>query len=136
MSDAAVQGSRLSKSFGERRVIDDLSFEIAPGDVIGVLGKNGAGKTTLLELMLGFTPPSEGSVSLFGHPSLQLPGAVKSRVGFVPQQDELLDQLTVADQLRVIESFYSHWDGELIARLCREWNVNTAARIKNLSVGE
>jgi len=136
MSDATVQGSHLSKSFGERRVIDDLSFEIAPGDVIGVLGKNGAGKTTLLELMLGFTPPSAGSVSLFGHPSLQLPGEVKSRVGFVPQQDELLDQLTVTDQLRVIESFYSQWDGELIARLCREWSVNTGSRIKNLSVGE
>ena len=136
MSDATVQGAHLSKSFGERRVIDDLSFEIAPGDVIGVLGKNGAGKTTLLELMLGFTPPSAGSVSLFGHPSLRLPGEVKSRVGFVPQQDELLDQLTVADQLRVIESFYSHWDGELIERLCREWSVNTGSRIKNLSVGE
>ena len=136
MSDAAVQGSRLSKSFGERRVIDDLSFEVAPGEVIGLLGKNGAGKTTLLELMLGFTQPTSGNVSVFGHPSQRLPGAVKSRVGFVPQQDELLDQLTVADQLRVIESFYSQWDGELIERLCREWNVNTAARIKDLSVGE
>src|SRR5205809_480795 len=83
----------------------------------------------LLERMLGFTPPSTGSVSLFGHPSLQLPGAVKSRVGFVPQQDELLDELTVADQLRVIASFYSHWDGELIDRLCREWNVNSSSRI-------
>ncbi|HET7812041.1 MAG TPA: ABC transporter ATP-binding protein [Steroidobacteraceae bacterium] len=136
MPEATVQGSHLSKSFGARRVIDDLSFEIAPGDVIGVLGKNGAGKTTLLELMLGFTPPSAGGVTLFGHPSLQLPGEVKSRVGFVPQQDELLDQLTVADQLRVIESFYAHWDGEFIERLCREWSVNTGARIKSLSVGE
>jgi len=136
MADATVQGSHLSKSFGERRVIDDLSFEVAPGEVIGLLGKNGAGKTTLLELMLGFTPPTSGTVSVFGHPSQRLPGPVKSRVGFVPQQDELLDQLTVADQLRVIESFYAHWDAELIERLCREWNVNTAARIKNLSVGE
>jgi ABC-2 type transport system ATP-binding protein len=101
-----------------------------------VLGKNGAGKTTLLELMLGFTAPTAGAIRVFGHDSHGLPGAIKARVGFVPQQDELLDQLTVADQLRVIASFYSHWDSALIERLCEEWGVNVNARIKSMSVGE
>jgi ABC-2 type transport system ATP-binding protein len=136
MSDMTVQASHLSKSFGSRRVIDDLSFEVSPGDVIGVLGKNGAGKTTLLELMLGFTRPSGGEVQVFGHVSERLPGNAKVRVGFVPQQDELLEQLSVADQLRVVAAFYSGWDAELIARLCKEWGVNTRARIKSMSVGE
>jgi ABC-type multidrug transport system, ATPase component len=136
MNDMAVQGSHLSKSYGLKRVIDDLSFEVSRGDVIGVLGKNGAGKTTLLELMLGFTPPSGGAVSVFGHASGQLPGGVKSRVGFVPQQDELLDQLSVADQLKVIASFYEAWDANLIERLCAEWRLDPKARIKSMSVGE
>ncbi len=136
MIDAAVQANHLSKSFGAKKVIDDLSFEVSPGDVIGVLGKNGAGKTTLLELMLGFTPPSGGGVQVFGHSSMELPGAAKVRVGFVPQQDELLEQLNVAEQLRVIASFYPRWDTDLIARLCSEWSVDPKARIKNLSVGE
>ena len=136
MNDVTVQATHLSKSFGPRRVIDDLSFEVSPGDVIGVLGKNGAGKTTLLELMLGFTPPSAGDIRVFGHSSGRLPGDAKSRVGFVPQQDELIDQLTVADQLRLIASFYPHWDPELIDRLCSEWGVNPKARIKSMSVGE
>src|SRR3954452_19834795 len=120
MIDPAVQATHLGKKFGAKQVIDDLSFEVSPGDVIGVLGKNGAGKTTLLELMLGFTPPSAGDIRVFGHTSERLPGAAKSRVGFVPQQDELIDQLTVADQLRLIASFYSRWDGELIDRLSTE----------------
>jgi ABC-2 type transport system ATP-binding protein len=136
MIESAVQASHLSKSFGAKQVIDDLSFEVSPGDVIGVLGKNGAGKTTLLELMLGFTPPSGGGVQIFGHASVALPGDVKLRVGFVPQQDELLEQLSVADQLRVIASFYPRWDSGLIERLCREWGVDPKARIKNMSVGE
>ena len=136
MSDPAVQASHLGKAFGARQVLDDLSFEVAPGDVIGVLGKNGAGKTTLLELMLGFTPPTAGTVSVFGQVSQQLSAGNKARVGFVPQQDELIDQLSVADQLKVIASFYPHWDGEFIDRLCGEWGVNPAARIKSLSVGE
>jgi ABC-2 type transport system ATP-binding protein len=136
MNDVTVQAAHLSKSFGPRRVIDDLSFEVSAGDVIGVLGKNGAGKTTLLELMLGFTPPTSGDIRVFGHSSERLPGDAKSRVGFVPQQDELIDQLTVADQLRVIAAFYSRWDAGLIDRLCREWGVDPKARIKSMSVGE
>jgi ABC-2 type transport system ATP-binding protein len=136
MIEPAVHAKHLSKSFGAKQVLNDLSFEVSPGDVIGVLGKNGAGKTTLLELMLGFTPPSNGGVQIFGHASVALPGDVKRRVGFVPQQDELLEQLSVADQLRVIASFYPHWDAELIARLCGEWALDPKARIKNMSVGE
>jgi ABC-2 type transport system ATP-binding protein len=136
MNDATVQASNLSKAFGAKQVLRDMSFGVAPGDVIGVLGKNGAGKTTLLELMLGFSLPTAGAIRVFGHDSQSLPGNIKARVGFVPQQDELLDQLTVADQLRVIASFYSRWDSALIDRLCGEWGVNVRARIKSMSVGE
>ena len=117
MSSSTVEASHLGKVFGPKRVLHDLSFGVSPGDVVGVLGKNGAGKTTLLELMLGFTPPTEGAVRVFGHESHRLPGDAKSRVGFVPQQDELVDHLTVADQLRVIASFYPQWDNELMSRL-------------------
>ncbi len=73
---------------------------------------------------------------VFGHESHSLPGNIKARVGFVPQQDELLDQLSVADQLRVIASFYPRWDSALITRLCGEWGVTVNARIKSMSVGE
>jgi ABC-2 type transport system ATP-binding protein len=133
---ASIHASNLSKSFGAKPVLQDLSFDVAQGDVIGVLGKNGAGKTTLLELMLGFTAPSAGAVRVFGHESHRLPGGVKARVGFVPQQDELLDTLTVRDQIKVIASFYSKWDSVLIDRLCAEWGIDTHARIKSMSVGE
>ena len=126
----------LGKSFNGKPVLADVSFTVEPGDVVGVLGKNGAGKTTLLEIMLGFTPASGGDVRLFGHHSHSLPGNVKSRVGFVPQQDELLDQLNVGDQLRVIASFYPRWDSVLVERLCAEWGLDLKARIKGMSVGE
>jgi len=136
MNSSTVEASHLSKAFGAKQVLQDLSFGVRPGDVVGVLGKNGAGKTTLLELMLGFTQPTEGAVRVFGHESYRLPGDAKARVGFVPQQDELVDHLTVADQLRVIASFYSRWNADLMTRLCKEWGIDERARIKGMSVGE
>jgi ABC-2 type transport system ATP-binding protein len=136
MTSSTVEATHLGKVFGPKRVLQDLSFGVSPGDVVGVLGKNGAGKTTLLELMLGFTQPTEGAVRVFGHESYRLPGDAKARVGFVPQQDELVDHLTVEDQLRVIASFYPQWDQELMSRLCQEWGVDMRARIKGMSVGE
>ncbi len=136
MNSPTIHAEHLSKAFGDKHVLRDLSFDVMPGDVIGVLGKNGAGKTTLLELMLGFTPPTAGEINVFGHPSRRMPGAVKKRVGFVPQQDELLDGLQVCDQISLIASFYPHWDEDLVSELCAAWSINTAARIKTMSVGE
>jgi ABC-2 type transport system ATP-binding protein len=131
-----VVARELSKSFDGKFVLGKVSFDVEPGDIVGVLGKNGAGKTTLLELVLGFTPASSGRVEVFGHESYRLPGAAKTRVGFVPQQDELVNQLTAADQIGVISSFYPHWDDALVTRLCAEWDVDSRQRIKGMSVGQ
>jgi ABC-2 type transport system ATP-binding protein len=136
MSEAYAAASHLAKSFGDRRVLTDLSFTVERGDVVGVLGKNGAGKTTLLELLLGFTPATSGTVTLFGHDSYRLPGKVKTRIGFVPQQDELLGHLRVDEQLRVIASFYPTWDHELIRRLIHAWEIDPAQRVMTMSVGQ
>ncbi len=136
MSDPYIVAHGLGKSFDGKPALTDASFAVEPGDIVGVLGKNGAGKTTLLELVLGFTPATAGSVQLFGYDSYRLPGAAKSRIGFVPQQDELVNQLTAADQIGVIASFYPRWDDALIARLCDEWEVDSRQRVKNMSVGQ
>ena len=136
MSVPYAVAHHLGKSFPGKRVLDDVSFTVEPGDIVGVLGKNGAGKTTLLELMLGFTPATAGSVQLFGHDSFRLPCTAKARVGFVPQSDELVNQLNAADQIGVIASFYPRWDDELITRLSQSWEVDPRERIKGMSVGQ
>jgi ABC-2 type transport system ATP-binding protein len=136
MSNPVVTAEHVSKSFGAKRVLDDLSFSVERGDVIGVLGKNGAGKTTLLEIMLGFSPASSGRMRVFDHDSFALPGAAKARVGFVPQLDELIDQLTARDQLRVIGSFYSNWDDALLIKLSAAWELDLDRRVRELSIGQ
>jgi ABC-2 type transport system ATP-binding protein len=136
MSGPYIVARDLGKSFSGKQVLANVSFSVEPGDVVGVLGKNGAGKTTLLELVLGFTPASTGGVQIFGYDSYRLPGAAKARVGFVPQTDELVNQLSAADQIGVIASFYPRWDDDLVTRLSREWEVDLRQRVKDMSVGQ
>jgi ABC-2 type transport system ATP-binding protein len=90
----------------------------------------------MLELMLGFTPATAGTVEVFGHDSYRLPGAIKTRIGFVPQQDELINQLSAGDQLRLTRSFYRQWDDELMDRLVESWGIDRGARIRSMSVGQ
>lgn len=136
MSAAAVEASHLFKSFGKHEVLHDITTRVNPGDVVGVIGKNGAGKTTLLETLLGFSPPSSGSAQIFGEDSLMMSVAVKSRIGFVPQQDELLPTLDGRRQLALTASFYPQWDNALVDRLAREWELPLDRRANALSGGE
>ena len=136
MSESVVRTEHLTKRFDGHTVLRDVSVSAEAGDVIGVLGKNGAGKTTLLEVLLGFSPPSDGSSEIFGHESLRLPEAVKARIGFVPQRDELVEMMTVDQQLSVAACLHPGWNAELVNRLAREWDVARRERIWKLSVGE
>jgi ABC-2 type transport system ATP-binding protein len=136
MTDAVVSARHVGKAFDGRPVLDDISASVAAGSVIGVLGKNGAGKTTLLEIALGFSPASSGSIRLWGHESFDLPSPVKGRIGYVPQQDELVPLLTGAQQIALTASLHRNWDHELIRRLVSEWEVPLDRRVTALSGGE
>jgi hypothetical protein len=106
MNTPVISAHQLGKVLGEKSVLRDVSFDVAPGSVVGLLGKNGAGKTTLLDVLLGFSPPTSGTATVFGANSFAMPAAVKQRVGFVPQQDELIDSLTGAAQLALMLDHY------------------------------
>lgn len=132
----AVSARHLCKSFGKQAVLQDITTEVRAGDVVGVIGKNGAGKTTLLESLLGFSPPSSGDAAIFGEDCRRMSAATKARIGFVPQQDELLPTLTGKRQLDMTGSFYSGWDTALVNRLAQDWEVPLDRRVQVLSGGE
>ena len=106
MSANLMAADQLGKRIGERNVLDGVTGEVRPGDIVGLIGKNGAGKTTLLETLLGVSLRSAGTSSVLGEDSEHLSAAVKERVGFVPQQDELIPLLTGRRQLTLTAAFY------------------------------
>jgi ABC-2 type transport system ATP-binding protein len=126
----------LCKQIDGRAVLSDFSVTVPAGEVIGIIGKNGAGKSTLFDLLLGFAVPTSGESYVFNALSKSLHAAAKARIGFVPQQDELIGVLTGAQQLALIASLHNKWDEALIDRLAREWEVPLNRRISKLSGGE
>jgi len=136
MSEPCVQTRNLGKSFSGKAVLEGLNLEVYPGDVVGLIGLNGAGKTTLLEVLAGFSPATQGDVTVFGHPILRLPEAEKRRIGYVPQTDELIPSLKAVDYLEGIASFYPCWNRERINALAGAWQLDLSARTRALSVGQ
>jgi ABC-2 type transport system ATP-binding protein len=136
VTESLVSTRGLSKTIGRKSILRDVAVEVTPGSIVGIIGKNGAGKTTLLEILLGFSPATSGSSQLFGHDSFTLPAAIKGRIGFVPQQDELVNLLTGQQQLALIAALHGRWNDALIERLRAAWDVPMDRAIQTLSGGE
>ena len=116
-STALFSAQHLSKRFGANTVVDDLSFEIAPGECLGVIGPNGAGKTTTVRMCLGLTAPDGGSIHALG---LQMPRdqlAIKAQIGVVTQMDTLDPDFTCAENLLVYGRYFGMKDAAIRARI-------------------
>jgi lipopolysaccharide export system ATP-binding protein len=104
----ALRASGLSKSFRGRRVVDDVSFSVAPGEVVGLLGPNGAGKTTSFHCVVGLLVPDGGEVRLGDRDLSGLPLHERARmgIGYLPQEPSIFRKLTVRQNFRlVLEGF-------------------------------
>ena len=92
---AVIRVENLSKSFGPKRAVDGVSFEVGRGEVLGFLGPNGAGKSTTMRMITGFIPPSAGRVSVCGLDVQDNPIEVKRRVGYLPESAPSYAEMSV-----------------------------------------
>ncbi len=97
-----IKVERLSKRFGEITAVDDLSFEVERGEVLGFLGPNGAGKTTTMRILTGFMPATSGTASLAGHDVFDSPLGVKRNVGYLPETVPLYPEMPVQTYLSFV----------------------------------
>ncbi|MCH5643272.1 MULTISPECIES: ABC transporter ATP-binding protein [unclassified Gordonia (in: high G+C Gram-positive bacteria)] len=95
-SNAVIRATSVTKRFGDFTAVDDVTMDVKPGEVVGLLGANGAGKTTLIRILLGLLRPTEGTTSLFDGPPDR---DRRARLGYVPQNLGLYRDLTVAENL-------------------------------------
>ncbi len=96
----------LRKIYGAVAAVQDLSFRIEPGEIVGLVGPNGAGKTTTLRMLAGIVTPTAGAVAIAGYDMARQPVEAKRRLAFVPDEPDLFDHLTVEEHLGFTARLY------------------------------
>lgn len=125
-----------SWSAARARVLDGIDLDIPEGAVVGLVGRNGAGKTTLLRTLLGLITPSGGHSRLLGAPSLDLPDAVRERLGYAAQTPDLFRRLTGLGHLDEMAAVYADVDFKVAAALAGRLDLSLGKRADELSLGD
>ncbi len=108
-----ISAQRLTRRFGRRTAVDDVSFEVQPSEIVALLGPNGAGKTTTLRMLAGLIGPTAGAIAIGGVPLTAATGPViRAGIGFLTEAPGLWERLTVRENLRVFARLYGIEDGE------------------------
>ena len=135
-----IEASNLAKSFGEVEAVRGVSFTIRRGTCIGLLGPNGAGKTTTMRMIMGLTRPTAGAIAVFGEPAADLTRAAWTRIGLVPQDNNLDPDLSVVRNLELYGHYYglprartAQRIGELLSFMQLEGKAD--AKVNQLSGG-
>ena len=97
-----IEVSNISKSYGPVKALDDVSFKISSGEIVGMLGPNGAGKTTLIKILTGFLQPDEGTAMVAGLDVLTHSQQVQALIGYLPETAPLYPELSVQNYLKMI----------------------------------
>ena len=94
-----LEVKNLVKRYGNKYAVDDISFTVERGEILGFLGPNGAGKSTTMNIITGYLSSTEGTVTIDGHEILEDPIAAKSHIGYLPEQPPLYMDMTVKEYL-------------------------------------
>jgi lipopolysaccharide export system ATP-binding protein len=121
-------GMTLSKRYGRRWVVDDVTIEVRRGEVVGLLGPNGAGKTTTFQMIIGFEKPDKGKIILHNQDITNLPVYQRARlgIGYLPQEGSIFKKLTVAENILCIlelAGIQPEERGEILTNLCEKLGI-------------
>jgi lipooligosaccharide transport system ATP-binding protein len=117
MTDSLVQARGLTKRFGDFTAVDAIDFDIHKGQAFGFLGPNGAGKTSTMKMITTVSPITEGKLTVFGIDPTVDGRSIRQRIGVVPQEDNLDQELTVAENLYIYGRYHDMRKSEILPRI-------------------
>jgi ABC-2 type transport system ATP-binding protein len=135
MNDAIVS-ERLTKHYGRRRVVDNVSLRIPAGCVYGLLGRNGAGKSTWIKMLMGMAWPDSGRRVLLGDDTRELRTATRARIAYLAEGHPLYRWMTVREAVRFTRGFYDRWNDTFLASILDRFDISRKAKIARLSNGQ
>jgi ABC-2 type transport system ATP-binding protein len=125
----------LTRVYGSHTALNRVTLEVEPGSVYALVGPNGAGKTTLIQLLLNLQAANTGSAEVLGMPTEQIRGTALNRIGYISENQEMLDALTVGAFLNYLRPFYPTWDRELERQLLADFALPLDRKLRHLSRG-
>lgn len=131
---SAITITDVSKTFGSKRALDNVSLSVPKGHIFGFLGPNGAGKTTMIRCLMDFIRPSSGSVEIFGKDSRQAATEIKQQVGFISSDNQLYANWTPAEHISFAATVRKDSRAEA-DKLVKELGLDTKSKFKHLSSG-
>ena len=111
-----ISVEHLTRMYGQFTAVDDLTFEVRPGEIVGLIGPNGAGKTTTLRALAGILRPTAGRIRIDGHDLVSDPIEAKRRLAFMPDEPHLFEYLTVEEHLRLVARLYRVQEFDRVSR--------------------
>jgi ABC-2 type transport system ATP-binding protein len=130
-----LRTEHLTKNYGRFRALDDLSLEVAPGEVFGILGPNGSGKTTALRLVMGFLRPTSGVARIGGHDSWHDSVAARRQVAYLPGELRLYENMTGRQLIDFLSALRGQPPREGVDNLARRFDIDLSRPLANLSSG-
>ena len=127
-----IEVSHVSRNFGTFRAVNDVSFSIPKGQIVGLLGPNGAGKTTTMRMITGFLAPSDGKIFIDGIDISENPVKCKEKIGYMPESAPLYGDMIVEDYLKYIANLHGENPDEKVPLLCEECGLKEVMS-KNIS---
>src|SRR5580693_4174475 len=135
-AEEIVSIKNLSRRFGSKLALNDVSFGAPRGSVFGLVGENGAGKSTLIKHILGLWRAEAGTVRVFGLDPVSDPVGVLGRIGYLSEQPDLPDWMRVHEFIRYTQAFYPKWDSQYAEEMREQFGLDPKKRIRVLSKGQ
>lgn len=136
MTDNVIDLRSLSRAFGKKQALQNVTFSVPKDSVFGLVGENGAGKTTLLKHALGLLKASSGSIAVFDLDPVQEPAAVLGRIGYLSEDRDLPTWMRVDQLMHYRSAFYPSWDHDYAKELVTMFDLDVKQRIRSLSRGQ
>lgn len=134
MNNYAIEIKNLTKEFDGFK-LDNVSFNVENGTVMGLVGQNGAGKTTIIRLIMNAIAKTSGSISVLGMDNVQNEVAVKTRIGYVSDEDYLMVNSNLKKYAKIFAHMYENWDQELFEKYARGWELPAKKKFSTFSKG-
>jgi ABC-2 type transport system ATP-binding protein len=125
----------LTKCFGKTEVLRGIDLDVPEGAIYALMGSNGAGKTTMIKVMMNILRPTGGHARMLGVDSKKIAGTKFERIGYVSENQELPETMTVGAMLEYLRPFYPTWDRALERQLVRQFDLPLGRKLKHLSRG-